>query len=118
MNHWETIIGSRPTTKLEFAQAMFSLADGVLLRIRHHVEKAEFHLSEQLDRNTGEQLSAKDLTWSYAEVLKAMSKRKTLEELMTKEEEVTKEVKFCCADSDSSFACLKKMFSFYFWNKK
>eukprot|EP01034_Spumella_vulgaris_P003823 gene3823-4890_t len=29
----------------------------------------------QIDRNNGDQLSAKDLTWSYAEVLNAMHYR-------------------------------------------
>jgi len=36
-----------------------------------------FHLSEQIDRNSGKQMSASDLTWSYAEVLNAMDKRAT-----------------------------------------
>ena len=33
--------------------------DGVMLRLRAHVEKDGFHLDEQIDRNTGEQKSAK-----------------------------------------------------------
>jgi glucoamylase len=58
------------------AQAMAGAGDGVLTRIRHHVQQRGFHLDEQLDRNTGTPMSAKDLTWSYATVLKAMHARK------------------------------------------
>lgn len=49
--------------------------DGVLLRVRHHVEPDGFHLAEQIDRNTGVQISALNLTWSYAETLSAMDSR-------------------------------------------
>jgi GH15 family glucan-1,4-alpha-glucosidase len=51
---------------------MYFLVLGVMLRLRGHVEPEGFHLMEQIDRNTGVQSSAKDLTWSYAEVLNAM----------------------------------------------
>ena len=47
-------------------------ADGVLLRLRKHVEPDGFHLNEQIDKTAGRQMSAQDLTWSYAEVLNAM----------------------------------------------
>lgn len=73
--------------------------DGVLLRLRSHVSEGyNWQLYEQLDRNTGialefitswlsfcdgsifhsfigAQMSAANLTWSYAEVLNAMNKR-------------------------------------------
>jgi len=57
------------------AQVFAAQGDGVLLRLRNHVEADDFHLDEQIDRNTGEQMSAEDLTWSYAEVLNAMHYR-------------------------------------------
>ena len=38
---------------------MYVQGDGVMLRLRAHVEKDGFHLDEQIDRNTGEQKSAK-----------------------------------------------------------
>jgi len=57
------------------AQVFAAQADGVLLRLRAHVEPSGFHLNEQIDRNTGEEISAEDLTWSYAEVLNAMHYR-------------------------------------------
>jgi GH15 family glucan-1,4-alpha-glucosidase len=39
------------------------------------------HVYEQLDRNTGAQYNAEDLTWSYAEILGAMRERTTALEL-------------------------------------
>ena len=58
-----------------FALRLASAGDGVLERIRYHVAGAGFHLSEQLDRDTGFEMSATDLTWSYANVLKAVAAR-------------------------------------------
>jgi len=49
--------------------------DSVLLRIAKHVEVNNWHLYEQIDKVTGLQYNAKDLTWSYAEVLSAMLER-------------------------------------------
>ena len=87
---WEKVLNNNKFKGLkynakEFAKALFNNADGVLLRIRYHVEKYDFHLSEQIDRQSGLQRSAKDLTWSYAEVLKAMKKRSELEKLLQDE---------------------------------
>jgi glucoamylase len=64
-----------PTTPAALAQVFFNNADGVLWRLRQHVTAKGFHLDEQIDRNTGVQVSAEDLTWSYAEVLNAMTQR-------------------------------------------
>jgi GH15 family glucan-1,4-alpha-glucosidase len=56
-------------------QAAVQAGDDVLFRLRSHTEAYDFHMSEQLDKNTGTELSAEDLTWSYACVLKAMHYR-------------------------------------------
>jgi glucoamylase len=71
---WETAINvtSLPTTAPALAAVFAAQGDGVLLRLRAHVISNQLHLDEQIDRNTGVQLSATDLTWSYAEVLNAM----------------------------------------------
>lgn len=61
-----------PTDKATLAKVFASQGDGVMLRLRSHTEARGFHLDEQIDRNSGVQMSAKDLTWSYAEVLNAM----------------------------------------------
>jgi glucoamylase len=49
--------------------------DTVLNRIKYYIESYDFHMYEQIDKNTGQQLSAYDLTWSYAEVLNALNLR-------------------------------------------
>lgn len=49
--------------------------DSVLLRIKHHMNEG-LHLSEQIDKLTGDQYNAKDLTWSYSEVLDALHQRR------------------------------------------
>ncbi len=59
----------------EFAEELLAAGDGVLQRVRYHVAGTGFHLSEQLDKNTGYEKSAVDLTWSYATVLTALFRR-------------------------------------------
>lgn len=58
-------------------QAIFFKAqgDGLLLRIKNYIKSYNFHMYEQIDKNTGQQISAYDLTWSYAEVLNALKNR-------------------------------------------
>ena len=59
-------------TPLQFARLVTSAGDAVLDRIRYHTQSSGFHQPEQLDKNTGAEASATDLTWSYATILKAM----------------------------------------------
>jgi glucoamylase len=66
---------SLPSDKASLAKYFAAQGDGVLLRLRNHVTARGFHLDEQIDRSSGVQTSAKDLTWSYAEVLNAMNYR-------------------------------------------
>jgi glucoamylase len=51
--------------------------DAVLQRLSTHTGADEGHLFEQIDRNTGRQYNAEDLTWSYAEVLTALKERES-----------------------------------------
>lgn len=37
-----------------------------------------FHISEQIDKHDGSQISAENLTWSYANVLTALKRREML----------------------------------------
>ena len=67
---------------LKFAAAMAGAGDGVLQRLRHHVSSSGFHLTEQIDRNSGESIGAHDLTWSYATTLKAMHARRVYKKAM------------------------------------
>lgn len=50
--------------------------DSVLVRIHSHIAaQDDMHLYEQIDKQTGAQYNAKDITWSYAEVLTALLER-------------------------------------------
>eukprot|EP00933_Yihiella_yeosuensis_P016844 TRINITY_DN1424_c0_g1_i1.p1 TRINITY_DN1424_c0_g1~~TRINITY_DN1424_c0_g1_i1.p1 ORF type:complete len:513 (-),score=151.45 TRINITY_DN1424_c0_g1_i1:332-1870(-) len=60
----------------DLAQALLGAADGVMLRIKEHVKSTDFHMQEQISRSDGTQTSAKDLTWNYANMLKAFKGRK------------------------------------------
>jgi len=58
------------------ASDFVAAGDAILLRLVHHIDEADdWHLYEQIDRETGQQYNAKDLTWSYAEVLSALQAR-------------------------------------------
>lgn len=64
-------------------RGFISAGDSVLRRLRYHIEVGaqrsgevgQWSLYEQLDKATGQQYNAKDLTWSYAEVLTALAAR-------------------------------------------
>ena len=75
---WAPIVGLDANSVADagtVADAMAGSADGVLIRIRHHVKSNGFHLNEQLNRGTGVPMAAGDLTWSYAATLKAIHAR-------------------------------------------
>eukprot|EP01006_Ploeotia_vitrea_P032266 TRINITY_DN64532_c0_g1_i2.p1 TRINITY_DN64532_c0_g1~~TRINITY_DN64532_c0_g1_i2.p1 ORF type:complete len:516 (-),score=19.61 TRINITY_DN64532_c0_g1_i2:46-1593(-) len=79
LNVWKDVFQMSSTSKIN-ADTFLNAGDSVMQRIRYHVIADEYHLAEQIDRNTGVQMSAEDLTWSYSEVLNAMKSR----ELATK----------------------------------
>jgi len=56
------------------AEDFLAAGDSVLLRLRHHIGDSS-HLYEELDRRTGRQFNAEDMTWSYVEVLMANTER-------------------------------------------
>ena len=58
-----------PDNKIDFFK---SQGDGILIRLKKYIELYNFHMYEQIDKNNGKQISAFDLTWSYAEVLNAI----------------------------------------------
>lgn len=78
MEHWKSAfnVDELPSKASDLATVFAAQADGVLLRLKKHVMPEGLHLYEQIDRNTGAQMSAEDLTWSYAEVLNAMYHRR------------------------------------------
>lgn len=80
---WAPILGLPDTfDAASTAQALAGAGDGVLMRLRHHVESGGFHLPEQIDRNSGTPMAAKDLTWSYACMLKAIHARKQYQAML------------------------------------
>ena len=57
---------------------MTAAGDAVMYRIYYYAKNKNFHLSEQIDKNTGEELSARDLTWSYSNTLCALKIRDSI----------------------------------------
>jgi GH15 family glucan-1,4-alpha-glucosidase len=51
---------------------MKSAGDAVMYRLFQHVKDRNGHIDEQIGKTSGVQTSAKDLTWSYANILSAM----------------------------------------------
>ena len=62
------------TAKADVLAALYIQGDAFMERIRTHAN-ANGSLSEQIDKTTGIQLSARDLTWSYASFLRASAAR-------------------------------------------
>lgn len=60
------------------ANSLVSAGDGVMQRLEALVKSSGYQLSEQLDKASGVERSATNLTWSYAEVLNAMAIRAQL----------------------------------------
>merc|ERR1712032_1756771 len=72
----------------ELAQALLGVGDGVMLRIKKHVQYSDLHMQEQINRNDGSQTSAKDLTWNYANMLNAFKGRKAVVAAITAMEDL------------------------------
>lgn len=69
------------------AQNLLGAGDAILRLMRKYLTNG-LHMNEQIDRNTGVLLSAKDLTWNYANVLKAMKQRGAAADAMARNEVV------------------------------
>lgn len=87
MSKWRELMPhlSQSPSYTELADSLFAMGDGVMQRIYYHVQGGGFHLSEQLDAQTGVLESAYDLTWSYATVLKALQLRNKASSSPTKQ---------------------------------
>jgi len=62
---------------------LLGAGDATLILMKKFLNNG-MHMNEQIDRNNGQLISAKDLTWNYANVLKAMKGRREAEEAMKK----------------------------------
>lgn len=67
--------------------ALLEEGDAILALIKKYSltypDGSSMHLSEQIDRSTGLQVSARDLSWSYAAVLSALEERNKLVALLS-----------------------------------
>ena len=75
---WATLFKIPETsTQKEFATASLKAGDAVMYRLFQHVKNDGGHIAEQISKTAGTQTSAKDLTWSYANLLSTMHFRNT-----------------------------------------
>lgn len=76
---WNSILDAslQATDANSLAASLESAGNGILQRLETLVAPYSYQLSEQLDRVTGVELSATNLTWSYASVLDAVHARDT-----------------------------------------
>lgn len=63
--------------------AALEAGDAVMFRLYQHVKDDGGHIAEQIDKNSGKQTSAKDLTWSYGNVLDAYKFRGTVKQQLS-----------------------------------
>lgn len=66
----------------EFVKATVSAGDAIMYRLFQHVKNDGGHIAEQISKTGGNQVSANDLTWSYANILSAMQARTSAVEAM------------------------------------
>jgi len=60
------------------AATLLSAGDSILDKVYQSVKNDNYRLDEQLDRDSGNQKSAQSLTWSYANVLRALKIRNSI----------------------------------------
>jgi glucoamylase len=77
---WSMALNYKFTTEdsNELSSFFKNQGDGLLLRIKNYIKPYDYHMYEQIDKNSGQQISAYDLTWSYAEVLNALYYRNNI----------------------------------------
>ena len=64
------------STARDLARAQVSAGDAVMTRLHNYVQSDGGKIDEQIDKHTGKQASAENLTWSYANILHALHIRK------------------------------------------
>lgn len=72
------LVGDSDLAREDLADALLGAGDGILANIK--ALAPDLHFTEQLSRQTGQPLGAADLTWSYANVLKALAHRSSASE--------------------------------------
>ena len=70
---WLTLMQLSDGSRLsELAAAQLSAGNAVMSRLFAYVKNDGYHIDEQIDKDNGLQKSARDLTWSYANILHAL----------------------------------------------
>ena len=70
-------LGEGKADKKDLVSKLISAGDSVLTRLWICVKDDKGRIDEQIDKDVGTQLSAKSLTWSYANILHSLHLRKT-----------------------------------------
>jgi len=65
-------------TMSSLADAAMQAGDSIMARMWQYVKNDDGRIDEQIDRDTGAQKSAKELTWSHANILHVMHTRKSV----------------------------------------
>lgn len=74
---WSQLLDVRQGQSVaEVVATLLSAGDSIMDKIYQSVKNDGFRLDEQIDRDSGSQKSAQSLTWSYANVLRALKTRK------------------------------------------
>lgn len=82
-NAWADLLDLDKNASVEeFVKASLSAGDAVMSRLYEHVKGDNGHIAEQISKTGGNQVSANDLTWSYANILSAMQARKAASEAL------------------------------------
>ena len=68
-------LGEGNTDRKELVSRVISAGDSVLTRLWICVKNDNGRIDEQIDKVLGTQVSAKSLTWSYANILHALHSR-------------------------------------------
>ena len=70
-------LGEGKADRKDLVSKLISAGDSVLTRLWICVKDDKGRIDEQIDKVVGTQLSAKSLTWSYANILHSLHLRKT-----------------------------------------
>jgi len=74
----DEVLSSKHASFEALIQSLIQQGDAILRSVKKHCityNDTPLHMSEQIDRASGEQVSARDLSWSYASLLSAIYER-------------------------------------------
>lgn len=76
---WAEVLNlSAESSTLELAAKFLKAGDAVMTRLWKYVKNDDGRVDEQIEKHSGQQTSAKGLTWSYANILHALHDRNTM----------------------------------------